>query len=54
MLAPSATAQTPFLTSWMAASSSSSFWVAQGSAMSHSTSQMLPSVMYRAEGRWAK
>ena len=40
MFAPSATAFTPFLISVSALSPSSSFWVAQGRAMSQGTVQM--------------
>lgn len=50
MFAPSATACTPFATSVLAAASSSSFWVAQGSATSHGTSQMEPFGTNRACG----
>jgi hypothetical protein len=36
-----------------AASPSSSFWVAQGSATSHGTSQTLPPATNCAPGRWS-
>ena len=41
MLAPSATAKQPFLIRALAPSRGSSFWVAQGRAMSQGTFQML-------------
>ena len=48
MLAPSITARQPFPMSACASDSSSSFWVAHGSAMSHGTSHTEPSVTTRA------
>jgi hypothetical protein len=42
MLAPSATASTPFLISAFASVPVNSFWVAQGNAILHGTCQIEP------------
>ena len=50
MFAPSTTAMTPLRIRVAASAPVSSFWVAHGSATSHGTSQMLPSVTNCASG----